>query len=78
MWEVGVQFKNKEMRKRIKAYALVENGKLCHYYALPFIVMTKSQAVIEREYYNKNLGHKMTIQKCIILVDTKPKKHVNK
>jgi len=60
--------------KRIKAYALVEKGKLCHYYALPFILMTKSQAVIEREYYNKELYHKMEIRKCVILVDTKPKK----
>ena len=63
--------------KKITAYALVENKKLCHYYALPFLTLTKSQAVIERDYYNKNLGHKMTIKKCYIFIQTNFKQQKN-
>lgn len=51
------------MAKEVKLYALYEKGKLCHYYSLAFICFTKKQAKIERDMYNKELGHKMEIRR---------------
>lgn len=46
--------------KDMKLYALIENGKLCHFYSLAFVMFTRKQAEIERKYYNE-LGHKMKV-----------------
>lgn len=47
--------------KKQRYYALIEEGKLCHYYSLTFICFTRKQAEIEKRYYNKELGHKMKV-----------------
>ena len=53
--------------KKIRAWALVEEGKLCHYYALAYITFTKKQALIEKEFRNEYpLNHKMKVVKCEI------------
>lgn len=48
--------------KKIKAWALIENGELCHYYALAYITFTKKQAKIEANSKNQfPLNHKMLV-----------------
>ena len=49
------------MNKPIKAWALFEDGKLCHNYALAYIVFSKRQAKIEQLYKNKIFDHKMEV-----------------
>jgi len=61
------------MSKKIKdnhidAWALVEDDRLCHYYTLAYITLTKQQAVIERDTHNMYpLNHKMHIEKVRIM-----------
>lgn len=46
----------------IKAWALVEDDELCHYYSLCYVTFTRKQAVIERDIHNDEpLNHKMKI-----------------
>jgi len=72
------------MSKKIKdnyidAWALVEDGRLCHYYALAYITFTKQQAEVERDIHNAEpLNHKMHIEKVRIMFSRTPKKLIKK
>lgn len=54
---------------KVKAYALVEKGKLCHYYALAYICFTKKQAMIEKKFRNEDLGHEMEVRRCVVDIE---------
>lgn len=62
--------KTKMKGKRVKAWALVENGKLGHYYALAYICFTKKQAELEADAkntgYPKGYNHNFNVVPVII------------
>lgn len=47
--------------KKQRYYALVEEGKLCHYYSLAFIFFTRKHAENEKRWRNQCFEHKMKV-----------------
>lgn len=52
-----------------KAWVLVEQGKVSHYYSLLMVFKTKKNAIAERDYRNRVLGHKMQVKQCIMTIE---------